>query len=74
MLEDGSILETHCSKCGKSTDHIYKPGEFHKLQCLRCQNLITDGWTIYPLYCEKCGAENMIVRPGKCVCTKECVV
>ena len=72
ILRDGTILSSHCSKCNQTTDHVYRPEKLKKLQCLRCNDLLSDGWNIFPAKCPKCGADNMILRPGTCVCSGEC--
>jgi hypothetical protein len=42
-------------------------------KALKLDEWITDGFgQFYQKYCEGCGAENQIVRPGDCRCSQEC--
>jgi hypothetical protein len=44
-------------------------------KALKLDEWITDGFgQFYPKYCEGCGAENQIVRPGDCRCGAGCYI
>jgi hypothetical protein len=71
--------------CGHAARYSYPPdGDTH--YCLVCEmeasrkalkldEWITDGFgQFYPKYCEGCGAENQIVRPGDCRCGAGCYI
>jgi CxxC-x17-CxxC domain-containing protein len=36
ILTKKSILKTHCSVCGRATEHVYNPSEKKPLACLIC--------------------------------------
>lgn len=36
ILCPGEVIETHCSKCGHKTRHVYQPESYPVLVCLAC--------------------------------------
>ena len=68
MIMDGELYETMCAHIEKLERLLSEAGIV-----IIPDGYISDGFgNIFPKYCERCGAENMIIRPGDCRCSREC--